>query len=211
MKSQTTQIIRFFFNNLLGANCTTTWGQTPKSYRVSWLVYVLCDFMTMKTGRFSLPWIHHENTSCWYACFTFLVEAFLPSFCYILGICIYFSLYILLSQNCCQDQFLYLTYQEKCIIRSSRNISVIYYILFTLNLKKDMIHFSQTEFSVLILLILLLKNQEHRQKPYTTPFIDVQRITLGSNLYIKVYFLNQCHTAKLTNSEKLSKNCDFKL
>ena len=33
-------------------------------------------------------------------------------------------------------------------------------------------------------------------------FIDVQGITLGSTMYTKAYLLNQCNTAKLTNSEK---------
>ena len=33
------------------------------------------------------------------------------------------------------------------------------------------------------------------EKPYTTTFIYIQRITLGSIMYIKDYFLNQCHTA----------------
>ena len=40
------------------------------------------------------------------------------------------------------------------------------------------------------------------EKTYTTPFIDSQRILLGSTIYIKAYFLNQCHATKLTNSEK---------
>ena len=40
------------------------------------------------------------------------------------------------------------------------------------------------------------------EKPYTTPFIDAQRIPLGSNMYIKAYFLNQCHTTKLTKIQK---------
>ena len=40
------------------------------------------------------------------------------------------------------------------------------------------------------------------KKPYTSPFSDVQIITLGSAMYIKVYFINQCSTIKLTNSEK---------
>ena len=41
------------------------------------------------------------------------------------------------------------------------------------------------------------------EKPYTTPFMDSQRITLGSTMYIKAYVvLNQYHTTKLTNSEK---------
>ena len=31
---------------------------------------------------------------------------------------------------------------------------------------------------------------------YTTAFTDMQRITLGSTMYIKAYFLNQC---SLTN------------
>ena len=29
------------------------------------------------------------------------------------------------------------------------------------------------------------------EKPYTTPFIDAQRIPLGSNMYIKAYFLSR--------------------
>ena len=34
---------------------------------------------------------------------------------------------------------------------------------------------------------------------------DVQRIILGSAMYIKIYFLNQCSTIKLTNSENRMK------
>ena len=34
-ESQTTQIIRLFFNALIGANCTKTWGVTFKYYRAS--------------------------------------------------------------------------------------------------------------------------------------------------------------------------------
>ena len=48
-------------------------------------------------------------------------------------------------------------------------------------------------------------------KPYTTCFIDVQIITLRSLMYMKAYFLYQCHTTKLTNSEKKNENYDCKL
>ena len=74
---------------------------------------------------------------------------------------IYLSLYIFIKSKLLAGSIPVLNLTKKCIILSSRNISVIYYILFTLNFRKDMAHFSQTEFSVLILLILLLKNQEH--------------------------------------------------
>ena len=49
------------------------------------------------------------------------------------------------------------------------------------------------------------------KNPYTSPFIDVHKITLGSTIDIKAYFLNQCNTAKLTNSEKYNENYDCKL
>ena len=49
------------------------------------------------------------------------------------------------------------------------------------------------------------------EKPCTTPFIDVPRIAFGSTMYIKPYFLNQCNTTKLTNSERQKKNYDCKL
>ena len=48
------------------------------------------------------------------------------------------------------------------------------------------------------------------EKLYTTTSIDVQRKNLGSPMYIKTFFLNQCHTTKLTYSEKW-KNYDCKL
>ena len=79
-----------------------------------------------------------------------------------------------------------------------------------------MVHFSQTEFSVLILLIfahialrgvsphslyvsILIPFPIFVEKPYNTPFIDSQRVTLESTMYIKAYFLNQCHTTELIN------------
>ena len=43
------------------------------------------------------------------------------------------------------------------------------------------------------------------------PFIDFQRIALGSTMCIKTYFLNQCNTTKLTNSEEQNENYDCKL
>ena len=56
-----------------------------------------------------------------------------------------------------------LTLPEK-IFFLFQGISAINYIAFTLNFRLDLVHFSQTEFPVLILLILLLQNQEHQQK-----------------------------------------------
>ena len=58
----------------------------------------------------------------------------------------------------------YLTYQKKCIISSSRNMSVV----FTLNFRLVMVQFSQTEFPILILLVLLLQNQGHKRICITT-------------------------------------------
>ena len=75
----------------------------------------------MIPSSFSIPWIHHENTSCWYI----LAFGSKPSliFHHSLGI-FTFYIHILLSQNWWQDQSQYLSYQKKCIIPSSRNISV---------------------------------------------------------------------------------------
>ena len=42
------------------------------------------------------------------------------------------------------------------------------------------------------------------KKPYTTPFTNVQRITLESTIYL-AYFLSHSSTTKLTNSEKRMK------
>ena len=52
-----------------------------------WLVHVLCDFKTTwyQEAYFSVSWIHHGSTPCWYLYFTFL-EKVLPSpFHYSLG------------------------------------------------------------------------------------------------------------------------------
>ena len=50
------------------------------------------------------------------------------------------------------------------------------------------------------------------EKSYTTPFIDVQTTqVLGSTMYIKAYFPNQCNTTKLSNSEKQNESYDCKL
>ena len=46
---------------------------------------------------------------------------------------------------------------------------------------------------------------------YTNPFIDVQRVTLQSTMYIKAYFLNQSNTSKFFNSENNNENHDCKL
>ena len=59
--------IRFFFIMLLGANYTTIWGQTSKSYRTSYLtdarIVWLYDY---DINDLQSPWKHHENTSRWY-------------------------------------------------------------------------------------------------------------------------------------------------
>ena len=76
-----------FLNILLGATCTTTWGQTFKYYieLASWLVHVLCDFKTNMTSiSFSQPWIHHQKYILLY--FIFYVKVLPPSFHYGLGI-----------------------------------------------------------------------------------------------------------------------------
>ena len=72
-----------------------------------------------------------SNTSCSYilsSCWKSSLNLSITFYVYI-----FFSLHIFLSQNWWQDQFRYLTYQEKCIILSSRNISVIHNIQFALN------------------------------------------------------------------------------
>ena len=86
--------------------------------------------MTMTSRSFSLPCMHHENTS---SNIFYLFSESLPSIFPLHFRCIYFLLYILLSQNCWQHRFQFLTYQKKCIIPSSRNISVIYYSGFLTN------------------------------------------------------------------------------
>ena len=43
------------------------------------------------------------------------------------------------------------------------------------------------------------------RKPYTTSFIDAQGTTLGSNMYIKAYFLKQSHKTNLNNAQKKKK------
>ena len=49
------------------------------------------------------------------------------------------------------------------------------------------------------------------RKPYTTSFIDAQGTTLGSNMYIKAYFLNRYHKTKLTNAKKTQKKQRMKI
>ena len=44
------------------------------------------------------------------------------------------------------------------------------------------------------------------EKPYPTTFIYIQRITLGSIMYIKDYFLKQCHTTMPQIIQKNRKN-----
>ena len=136
------QIIKFFFNILLGATSTTT----SKYYRASQLAGAVYFEYTMKRH---------------FADIFHLFGEILPVIFLLHLRCIYFLLYILLNQNLQQDQYQYLTYQKKCIIPYSRNISVIYYILFPLNFREDLVHLPQTEFPVLI---LLLQKQEHHQK-----------------------------------------------
>ena len=51
--------------------------------------------------------------------------------------------------------------------------------------------------------LTLYKTQNGEPKLwYTSPFTDVQKITLGSAMHAKLYFLNQCSNTKLTDSEK---------
>ena len=125
--SQTTR--RFFFDILLGANCTPAWGQTLKSCRAIWLA----DACIVGSYDYDIKNLQSPlNTPSKYILLiyvTFLVKALHQSFHYILGIYI-FRYTFLLSQNCWQDQFQYLTHQK-----TSKNISVIYYILFTLNFR----------------------------------------------------------------------------
>ena len=52
------------------------------------------------------------------------------------------SLYILLGQNWLDDQLQYLNFQKEFIIPTSRKISIIYYILLTMNFIYDTTHFS---------------------------------------------------------------------
>ena len=66
--------------------------------------------------------------------------------------------------------------------------------------------FSQTSAGTLFNTILLFEG-----KHYTIPFTNVQRIALGSTMYFKTYFLNECNTTKLINSKKLNENYDCKL
>ena len=55
--------------------------------QASWLVHVLCNFKATwyQEAYFSVSWIHHRSTSCWYLYFTFLVKVLLPPFHYRLG------------------------------------------------------------------------------------------------------------------------------
>ena len=97
-------------------------------------MHILCNFMTMLSRSFCLPWIHHENTSCWYI--------FPSLWKHSLHLSIIFKVYRFFviyqnwcrnCQNCWQDQFHYVTHQKN-IISSSTNISVIIsYLLWTLS------------------------------------------------------------------------------
>ena len=132
-------------------------------------MHVLCDFEATwhQEAYFSVSWIHHGSTSCLCLYFTFLVKVLPPPFQYSFGVYLYlFLLYILLSQNWQQDQFQYLRYPKKCIIPSSRNISVT---------KKSSICKEYTHESICISLV--------KKKPYISPFTDVQRTALGSTMY----------------------------
>ena len=63
----------------------------------SWLVHVLCDFKATwhQEAYFSVSWIYHGSTSCWWQCFTFLVKVLPPTFHYSMGSYLYlFLLYM---------------------------------------------------------------------------------------------------------------------
>ena len=57
----------------------------------SWLVHVLYYFKATwyQEAYFSVSWIHHGSTSCWYLHFTFLVKVLPPPFHYSLGSYLY--------------------------------------------------------------------------------------------------------------------------
>ena len=49
--------------------------------------------------------------------------------------------------------------------------------------------------------LTLIPSPYLQKNPYSSPVTGVQKITLGSTMYVKAYFLNQCSTTKLSNSK----------
>ena len=97
----------------------------------SWLVKVLSDLKLHDIKKIQSP-LNTPWKSILLIYFQFLVKALPPSFCYSLGIFVFFLLSqnIILSQNWWEDQFQYLSYQKKCLTPSSRIISVVMFYLF---------------------------------------------------------------------------------
>ena len=147
---------------MLGAACTTTWGKTSKYHRASWLVGVCVVWLyDYDIKKLSIPWYHFKIRVA--DTFYFFGES-LPSIFPLHFRCIYFSSYILLSQNWWQDQFQYLT--EKNVLfplLGTYMLHIISYLPWTLVLVGYGLFFTNW-ISIFNFLILLLKSQEQQQK-----------------------------------------------
>ena len=90
----------------------------------SWLVHVLCDVKATwyQEAYYSVSWIHHGSTSCWYLYFTFLVKVPPPPFHYSLGSYLYLFLVIHFTESYLIARSVpVLKLPKKCIIPSSRD------------------------------------------------------------------------------------------
>ena len=108
---------------MLGATCTKRGDRHPNTIELaSWLVHVLCDFRATSHEKLQCP----LDTTWKYILliyFTLLVRALPPSFHYSLVIFVFcYTFYYVKIGG--KKQFQYLSYQKKCIILSSRIISV---------------------------------------------------------------------------------------
>ena len=137
------------------------------------------------------------------------------------AIYIYFLLYILLSQNWQQDQFQYLRYPKKCIIPSSRNISVTKKSSICIKFRHKSIHINNTHLTTFYcysatssvtnlsnkyFFFTKFKRWYHPivypiptliPKPYSSSSTDVQRTALGWPMYIKGLFSKSMHHYKV--------------
>ena len=107
------------------------------------------------------------------------------SFHYVLGVCIFIIHFSKLSPM--PGTILALNLSDKCIISSSKYL----YILFTLILNYDKVLLLQIEFTVLILLIVLLQNQNLQQKILTSLLPPTQPLFTASatNVIVNVAYM----------------------
>ena len=145
----------------------------------SCVMHVFSGLMTMclkASGNFSLPWKHYE-TYLAVVLGMFLIG--LPlSFHYVLGFHIFIIHFSKLSLMTGTIQSLNLI--DTCIISFSKCL----YILFTLILSLELN--SQIEFSLLLLLIVLLQNQENQHKILTQNYLNHQLLNCFLLLVVPV-------------------------